>query len=83
MSDTEEPEVKKRKTTEEEEEKEKDKKPKDAKDESGESDDDDGWVGPLPSEAAPTKKVRVLKHEKLYLSHLPSAEGYERSYMHR
>ncbi|PSN40014.1 Peptidylprolyl isomerase domain and WD repeat-containing protein 1 [Blattella germanica] len=43
----------------------------------------DGWVGPLPSEAAKPKKVKVLKHEQLYLGNLPSAESYERSYMHR
>ena len=79
MSDNEEPEVKKRKTTEEVKEKEQEKPKQDDED----SDSDDGWVGPMPSEAAPAKKERVLKHEKLYLKHLPDAEAYERSYMHR
>lgn len=52
----------------------------------GSSDDDDGWVGPLPSEAAEPpkpKKVKVLKYEQLYLDNLPCSESYERSYMHR
>uniref|UniRef100_A0A6A7FWL0 peptidylprolyl isomerase n=1 Tax=Hirondellea gigas TaxID=1518452 RepID=A0A6A7FWL0_9CRUS len=51
-------------------------------------DEDDGWVGPRPTEAATLppkkrKKVRVLPHEALYLSDLPSAEYYEKSFMHR
>lgn len=48
---------------------------------SGEEDSDDGWVGPLPSQAAPTKKKKVLEHENLFLENLPCAESYERSYM--
>jgi len=57
-------------------------KPKeDQKEES--DDDDDVWIGPMPTEAAAAKKRKVLKHEKLYLAHLPSAEAYERSFMHR
>jgi len=44
-------------------------------------DSDDGWVGPLPSEAAPTKKKKVLEHESLFLENLPCAASYERSYM--
>jgi len=50
---------------------------------SSDSSDDKGWVGPVPSEAAPTKKAKVLRHEKLYLSLLPQSEAYERSFMHR
>jgi len=45
------------------------------------SDDDDGWVGPMPSEAAPLKKKRVLEDEKIFLEDLPCADSYERSYM--
>lgn len=47
-----------------------------------ESDSED-FVGPSLAEAAPPKKKKVLPHEKLYLDALPSAESYERSYMHR
>ncbi|KAJ1927228.1 Peptidyl-prolyl cis-trans isomerase cyp15 [Tieghemiomyces parasiticus] len=49
------------------------------------SDSDDGMVGPLPppADAPPAKKRRVLPHERLYLATLPSADMYERSYMHR
>lgn len=46
-------------------------------------DSDDGWIGPMPSEAAPQKKKKILEHEKLYLENLPCAESYEKSYMHR
>ncbi|KDR21487.1 peptidylprolyl isomerase domain and WD repeat-containing protein 1 isoform X1 [Zootermopsis nevadensis] len=50
----------------------------------GDSDDSsDGWIGPMPSEAEKPKKRKYLKHEQLYLDNLPSAESYERSYMHR
>ncbi len=35
------------------------------------------------SEAQPKKKQKIVKFEKLYLDLLPSAELYERSYMHR
>jgi peptidylprolyl isomerase domain and WD repeat-containing protein 1 len=49
--------------------------------ESAGEDSDDGWVGPLPSQAAPTKKKKVLEHESLYLENLPCADSYERSYM--
>lgn len=44
-------------------------------------DSDDGWIGPLPSEAAPQKKKKVLVDEKIYLENLPCAESYEKSYM--
>ncbi|KAJ1982459.1 Peptidyl-prolyl cis-trans isomerase cyp15 [Dimargaris verticillata] len=49
------------------------------------SDDDSDAIGPLPPTAAaqPKKKRRVLHHEQLYVDELPSAEMYERSYMHR
>ncbi|PNF14619.1 hypothetical protein B7P43_G12115, partial [Cryptotermes secundus] len=50
----------------------------------GESEDSsDGYIGPMPSEAAKPKKRKYLKHELLYLENLPNAESYERSYMHR
>ncbi|CAG8783188.1 5743_t:CDS:2, partial [Cetraspora pellucida] len=47
--------------------------------------DDDLDIGPsLPTaDDLPKKKKRTLVHEKLYLEHLPSADMYERSYMHR
>ncbi|KOB77811.1 putative peptidylprolyl isomerase domain and WD repeat containing 1 isoform 1 [Operophtera brumata] len=47
--------------------------------------DDDGWIGPMPAEAAvpKTKKRKVLEFESLYLENLPSSETYEFSYMHR
>lgn len=48
-----------------------------------EGDDDDGWVGPLPSEAVKTKKRKVLEYEQVYIDNLPSADRYEKSYMHR
>lgn len=46
-------------------------------------DDDDGWIGPMPSEAAPSKRERKLEFEKLYLNNLPDSQCYERSFMHR
>ncbi|CAG8579835.1 474_t:CDS:10 [Paraglomus brasilianum] len=48
-------------------------------------DESDLEIGPaLPSaDDVPRKKARVLAHEKLYLENLPSADMYERSYMHR
>ncbi|KAF7730577.1 Peptidyl-prolyl cis-trans isomerase cyp15 [Apophysomyces ossiformis] len=43
--------------------------------------EDNDDVGPmLPP---PENEVSLLVHEKLYLSHLPSADMYETSYMHR
>ncbi|CAG8599667.1 27760_t:CDS:10, partial [Racocetra persica] len=50
-----------------------------------EQDDDDLDIGPsLPTaDDVRKKKKRALAHEKLYLDHLPSADMYERSYMHR
>ncbi|GAA5871767.1 hypothetical protein JCM8547_008137 [Rhodosporidiobolus lusitaniae] len=50
-------------------------------------DDSDDDVGPMPmpagAEGAPVKKRKVLKHEKLYLSRLPAADRYYKSFMHR
>lgn len=45
--------------------------------------DSEDFVGPSISEATPQKKQKTLPHEKLYLDALPSAESYEKSYMHR
>ncbi|XP_067125124.1 LOW QUALITY PROTEIN: peptidylprolyl isomerase domain and WD repeat-containing protein 1 [Centruroides vittatus] len=50
--------------------------------EDGDSDSED-IIGPLPSEAAKVKKRKVLEYEHVYLDNLPSAEAYEKSYMHR
>ncbi|XP_067678099.1 peptidylprolyl isomerase domain and WD repeat-containing protein 1-like [Haliotis asinina] len=47
------------------------------------SDDDDGWIGPMPEEAAKPKKQKVLEFEQVYMDNIPSAEYYEKSYMHR
>ncbi|XP_054013712.1 peptidylprolyl isomerase domain and WD repeat-containing protein 1 [Hylaeus anthracinus] len=55
----------------------------DTKREHNESDNDEEWVGPLPSEAAPQKKQKVLEYEQVYLDNLPCCECYEKSYMHR
>eukprot|EP00095_Tigriopus_kingsejongensis_P002439 snap_masked-scaffold380_size190731-processed-gene-0.11 protein:Tk02439 transcript:snap_masked-scaffold380_size190731-processed-gene-0.11-mRNA-1 annotation:"glutamine-dependent nad(+) synthetase" len=72
----EEPELKKQKT-EEDNEAGNNAPPND------DEDDDDGWVGPRPSEAAPTKKKKVLQFESLYLKNLPDSSSYEKSFMHR
>ncbi|KAI8980800.1 hypothetical protein BDB01DRAFT_795626 [Pilobolus umbonatus] len=44
-------------------------------------------IGPsLPTEAheeAPRKRKKTLAYEKLFLDHMPNADMYERSYMHR
>ncbi|KAF8645189.1 hypothetical protein AX16_008016 [Volvariella volvacea WC 439] len=51
------------------------------------SDDDD--IGPMPMPAGAEdngtvkKKRKVLPHEKLYLEHLPDADQYSKSFMHR
>lgn len=37
----------------------------------------------LPARAPQRKKRRVLEYESQYLENLPSAQMYERSYMHR
>ncbi|KAG7445741.1 peptidyl-prolyl cis-trans isomerase [Guyanagaster necrorhizus] len=50
-------------------------------------DDDDDDVGPMPipadAEGSVKKKRKVLPHERLYLEHLPDAEQYYKSFMHR
>ncbi|XP_064460866.1 peptidylprolyl isomerase domain and WD repeat-containing protein 1-like [Ornithodoros turicata] len=46
-------------------------------------DSQDDVIGPLPSEAIPRKRRRVLPLERVYLENLPCAEAYEKSYMHR
>ncbi|KXJ16664.1 peptidylprolyl isomerase domain and WD repeat-containing protein 1 [Exaiptasia diaphana] len=46
-------------------------------------DDDDDVIGPMPVASPKPKKKKVLEFEKVYLANLPSAESYERSYMHR
>ncbi|CAG9770960.1 unnamed protein product [Ceutorhynchus assimilis] len=48
-----------------------------------ENDSESDLVGPSLSEAAEPKKRKVLPFERLYLDNLPSAESYEKSYMHR
>ncbi|XP_027018184.1 peptidylprolyl isomerase domain and WD repeat-containing protein 1 [Tachysurus fulvidraco] len=48
-----------------------------------EEEEEAAWVGPLPTEAVPTKRRKVLEYERVYLYNLPSAAMYERSYMHR
>jgi hypothetical protein len=45
-------------------------------------DDDDG-PAPGPSLPPPAKRRKVLEHEAVYLAALPSAEMYEKSFMHR
>ena len=53
------------------------------------ADDDDGDQAGQDGEAAPgpalppAKRKRVLEHEAVYLAALPSAEMYEKSFMHR
>lgn len=46
-------------------------------------DNGEGFVGPTLQDASLLKKRKVLPHEHLYLENLPSAESYERSFMHR
>ena len=45
-------------------------------------DDNDG-PAPGPSLPPPAKRRKVLEHEAVYLAALPSAEMYEKSFMHR
>lgn len=49
------------------------------------NDSDEETIGPMPDLASgpPRKKRKVLVHERLYLDNLPSAEFYEKSFMHR
>ncbi|KAK0487678.1 hypothetical protein IW261DRAFT_633981 [Armillaria novae-zelandiae] len=55
-----------------------------AQDQDDDSEDD---VGPMPipaeAEGSVKKKRKVLPHERLYLEHLPDAEQYYKSFMHR
>ncbi|KZP01316.1 peptidyl-prolyl cis-trans isomerase [Calocera viscosa TUFC12733] len=51
--------------------------------EDDEDDDDDIGPMPMPQDDAPRKKRKVLPHESLYLDHLPSADRYWKSFMHR
>ncbi|CAE6458326.1 unnamed protein product [Rhizoctonia solani] len=52
-------------------------------------DDDDDDIGPMPmpegasTEGVVKKKRKVLPHERLFLDHLPSADRYSKSFMHR
>ncbi|KAJ1303356.1 hypothetical protein OPQ81_011550 [Rhizoctonia solani] len=52
-------------------------------------DGDDDDIGPMPmpegpsAEEAVKKKRKVLPHERLFLDHLPSADRYSKSFMHR
>ncbi|CAM1154607.1 Uncharacterised protein g11304 [Pycnogonum litorale] len=48
-----------------------------------EQNEEDHWIGPLPSEAIKSKKRKVLEFEHIYLDNLPNSETYEKSYMHR
>ncbi|XP_015779408.1 PREDICTED: peptidylprolyl isomerase domain and WD repeat-containing protein 1-like [Acropora digitifera] len=50
---------------------------------SGGEDDEDDVIGPMPAPLPKPKKKRVLEFEKVYLRNLPSAESYEKSFMHR
>ncbi|KAG9126634.1 hypothetical protein FRC07_002647 [Ceratobasidium sp. 392] len=54
-----------------------------------EEDDDEDDIGPMPvsgddaTSGAARKKRKVLPHERLFLDHLPSADRYSKSFMHR
>ncbi|XP_071952019.1 peptidylprolyl isomerase domain and WD repeat-containing protein 1-like [Antedon mediterranea] len=50
---------------------------------SNDNDEDNEWIGPLPTEAVQKKKRKVLEFQDVYLQNLPCAEGYEQSFMHR
>ncbi|XP_066912739.1 peptidylprolyl isomerase domain and WD repeat-containing protein 1-like [Clytia hemisphaerica] len=49
-------------------------------DDDEEEEDSDDMIGPMP---VPVKKRKVLEFEQTYLKNLPSAETYEKSFMHR
>ncbi|KAJ3539228.1 hypothetical protein NM688_g6396 [Phlebia brevispora] len=59
----------------------------DAMDHQDAAEDSDSDVGPMPmpagAEGTVKKKRKTLPHEKLYLEHLPSADRYYKSFMHR
>ncbi|XP_071507877.1 peptidylprolyl isomerase domain and WD repeat-containing protein 1-like [Diadema antillarum] len=44
---------------------------------------DEEWIGPMPAEASKPKKKKFLEFEDVYLANMPSAELYEKSFMHR
>ncbi|KDQ62315.1 hypothetical protein JAAARDRAFT_121409 [Jaapia argillacea MUCL 33604] len=46
-------------------------------------DEDDVGPMPMPAGAGVKKKRKVLPNEKLYLDHLPNADRYYKSFMHR
>lgn len=47
-------------------------------------DDSDEDIGPsVPGQAKKVHKRKKLAHEKLYLDHLPEADRYWKSFMHR
>ncbi len=46
------------------------------------SDDDFGPM-PVPDQPIKRRKRKVLEHEQVYISNLPSSDYYERSLMHR
>ncbi|CAH3165754.1 unnamed protein product [Porites lobata] len=52
-------------------------------DDSRQDDEDDEVIGPMPPPPPKQKKKRVLEFEKVYLNNIPSAESYEKSFMHR
>ncbi|EDO37228.1 predicted protein, partial [Nematostella vectensis] len=45
--------------------------------------EDEDVIGPMPAPDPKPKKKKMLEFEPVYLQNLPSAEGYEKSYMHR
>ncbi|XP_048581177.1 peptidylprolyl isomerase domain and WD repeat-containing protein 1 isoform X3 [Nematostella vectensis] len=45
--------------------------------------EDEDVIGPMPAPEPKPKKKKMLEFEPVYLQNLPSAEGYEKSYMHR
>ncbi|KAL9951874.1 hypothetical protein ACROYT_G044613 [Oculina patagonica] len=45
--------------------------------------EEDEMIGPMPAALPKPKKKRVLEFEKVYLGNIPSAESYEKSFMHR
>lgn len=51
--------------------------------EAQEEEEEDEWIGPMPSEAVAKKKRKTLPFERVYLNNLPSAQAYEKSFMHR
>ncbi|KAF8606860.1 hypothetical protein BDV93DRAFT_328735 [Ceratobasidium sp. AG-I] len=51
-------------------------------------DDEEDDIGPMPmaeggGDGAVRKKRKILPHERLFLDHLPSADRYSKSFMHR